>query len=79
MKNKNGNARGDNKRAREETKMEWSVEDSKTIQRQEKESLGPYDSLKRNKVDDCRPVRGWRRGNQKENKEKGINCKYANF
>ena len=34
MKNKNGNARGDNKRVREEKKkMEWSVEDSKTIQR----------------------------------------------
>ena len=46
------------------------MEDSKTIQREEKESLGPYDSLKRKKVDDCRPVRGWRRGNQKDNKEK---------
>ena len=31
---------------------------------------------------DCRPVRGWRRGNQKDNQknfEKGIKCKYENL
>ena len=59
--------------------MERSVEDSKTIQREEQALLGPYDSQKKMKVDDCRPVRGWRRGNRQgreQKKNQNINTKF---